>query len=641
MDISKLNPSQQEAVTHKNGPLLILAGAGSGKTRVLTYRIAYLILEQGVSPSNILALTFTNKAAGEMKERIKILLSSKLQAVCLTGKQANSNNKGAHSKFPIPNLQNLPYAGTFHSFCARILRKDGAWLGLSPNFLIYDSNDQVETVKEVMKRLDIPTKNYNPNAVLATISQAKNELISCLEYPQYVRGQFQQVVSRIYLDYQKLLKEAQALDFDDLLNETVKLFQKYPTVLENYQNLFQHILVDEWQDTNKAQYLLTFSLAKKQRNLVVVGDCSQSIYGWRGADFKNVMALGTDFPELKTISLEQNYRSTQKILDVAHAVIKNNHSHPVLKLWTKNDQGAKITLYQAKSETDEGQFIVENIKNLLLPPNNLSFSDFAVLYRTNAQSRAVEEVFLHNGIPYVLVGGVRFYDRKEIKDVLAYLRLLINPKDIVSDKRAEGLGKNRYKNFCEYAENFRKEELFKKESTLEILDKSLEVVKYLDLYSPENEEGLMRLENIKELRSVAQEFPDLVDFLTNVSLVQQEYLPNQKPQNINSKKQNAVTLTTAHAAKGLEYPAVFLIGMEEGLFPHSRSLLDQLEIEEERRLCYVGITRAMHYLFLTYATRRLYFGQRSSNLVSRFISEIPEELLDIKSPRLDFDTIDA
>lgn len=622
MSISQLNERQQEAVTHKNGPLLILAGAGSGKTRVLTYRTAYLIAERKINPANILALTFTNKAAGEMKERIKKLLISSLQSP----------------------VSNGPFAGTFHSFCAKILRKEGQEINLTPNFLIYNESDQLETIKEAMKNLEISPKNFSPVAVLATISQAKNELLSPLEYPQYTHGYFQETVARIYLQYQKILKESSALDFDDLLLETVRLFQKNPEVLKKYQNLFQYILVDEWQDTNKAQYILTHLLAKQHRNLLVVGDAAQSIYGWRGADFRNVMLLKKDFPEMKTINLEQNYRSTKKILEAAYHVIKNNHSHPILKLWTENKEGEKINVYQALNEQEEAQFILNTIsKACCSAVSHLPYTlaDYAVLYRTNAQSRTLEEVFLHHGLPYVLVGGVKFYDRKEVKDVLAYLRLINNSQDLVSYKRTEKLGKGRMEKFLKFAQTFKEENLQEKLTTLEILDKTLEATSYLELYNPEAEEDLYRLENIKELRSVATEFPNLTEFLENVALVQQEYLPDQKPLAISDKPNDAVTLMTAHTAKGLEFPVVFIVGMEEGLFPHSRSLMDQQEIEEERRLCYVGMTRAMDRLFLTYASRRLYFGKRSANLVSRFITEIPEELLGFQASSLAFDKIEA
>ncbi len=590
--LQDLNSQQQLAVMATDGPVVILAGAGSGKTKVLTYRVAYLIQEKKVNPESILMVTFTNKAANEMKERIKSLIS-KLQA---------------------PS-SNLPYAGTFHSLCAKILRKEGKYLGLPTNYLIYDEDDSLSAIKEVMQKLDISPKNFNPKAVLTTISQAKNELISALEYPQYARGFFQETVARIYLIYQRTLKESDALDFDDLLMETVRLFQKETGVLTKYQETFRYILVDEYQDTNHAQAVLIKLLAKKYKNICVVGDASQSIYGWRGANFRNVLEFKDNFPTLRTFNLEQNYRSTQRILDAAHAVIRHNTSHPVLKLWTDNPAGTKLYLYEGRSEKDEAEFILQTVKNGPL-------NDFVILYRTNAQSRVFEEAFLHQGIPYTLVGGVRFYERKEIKDVLAYLRVLANPKDTVSYKRIEKLGKGRLEKFLEFSQEIKVKDL----TTMEILDKVLKATGYLELFNPEVEEDLYRLENIKELRSVATEFPDLINFLENVALVEQEYLPERSLGN--NDKKNAVTLMTLHAAKGLEFPVVFMVGMEEGLFPHSRSLMDREELEEERRLCYVGITRAKKQIYFTYARRRLFFGQRTSNIISRFLTDIPEELLE-------------
>jgi len=590
--LTHLNPSQQEAVAHDQGPLLILAGAGSGKTRALTFRVAYLIKEKGVDPENILLVTFTNKAANEMKARVK-----KLAGI-------------------VP-----PLTGTFHSFCAKILRHEGKHLGIPANYLIYDEADQIETIKMAFEKLDLSAEYLRPASVLTTISQAKNELISATEYPQYAQGHFQKTVSRVYLTYQQLLKKFGALDFDDLLFETVRLFQKEKSVLGKYQNRFHHILVDEYQDTNRAQYLLTKLLAKRWRNLCVVGDASQAIYGWRGADYRNLTNLKKDFPDLKIVNLEQNYRSTQKILDAAHMIISRNTTHPILKLWTKKKGGDQIRLYEARSELGEAAFVVRTIAEQKLTEKGC-YSDFAVLYRTNAQSRVLEEALLHAGIPYLLVGGVRFYGRKEIKDCLAYLRLLANPKDQVSFKRIEKLGKRRLKKFLAFLEKFKQ----KKQPTIKILEKVLKATNYLELFNPEDEKDLARLENIKELRSVASEFPNLTRFLENVALVEQEHLPERPVKN--QKKKEAITLMTAHAAKGLEFPTVFMVGMEEGLFPHSKSMMEKDKLEEERRLCYVGMTRAKNKLYLIYARRRLYFGQRSNNPISRFIADIPEELLE-------------
>lgn len=589
--LTHLNPSQQEAVAHDQGPLLILAGAGSGKTRALTFRVAYLIKEKGIDPKNILLVTFTNKAANEMKARVKKLAGT------------------------VP-----PLTGTFHSFCAKILRHEGKHLGIPSNYLIYDESDQVETIKMAFEKLDLSAESFRPSSVLTTISQAKNELISATEYPQYAQGHFQKTVSRVYLAYQQLLKRFGALDFDDLLFETVRLFQKEKSVLGKYQNRFQHILVDEYQDTNRAQYLLTKLLAKRWRNLCVVGDASQAIYGWRGADYRNLINLKKDFPDLKVVNLEQNYRSTQKILDAAHTIISQNTTHPILKLWTKKKGGDQIRLYEAKSELDEAAFVVRTIAERRLTKRE-AYSDFAVLYRTNAQSRVLEEALLHASIPYLLVGGVRFYERKEIKDCLAYLRLLANPKDQVSFKRIEKLGKGRFKKFLAFLEKFNSQ----KSTTIKTLEKVLKTTGYLDLYDPGDEKDFARLENIKELRSVAMEFPSLTQFLENVALVEQEHLP-EKP--IKNEPKKAVTLMTTHAAKGLEFPVVFMVGMEEGLFPHSKSMMEKDKIEEERRLCYVGMTRAKNRLLMTFTRRRLYFGQRTSNPISRFIADIPKNLLE-------------
>ncbi len=592
--LTQLNPAQQEAVAFGEGPLLILAGAGSGKTRALTYRAAYLIQEKKIPPESILLLTFTNKAAGEMKERIQKLLGQ--------------------------TKTSLPFAGTFHSFCARLLRKEGKHLGIPVNYSIYDESDQLETVKLAMVKLDIPTRDYKPASILTTISQAKNELISAPEYPQYARGHFQETAARVYLAYQKLLKNYQALDFDDLLFETVRLFQKEKPVLNQYQNQFQYVLIDEYQDTNQAQYILTKLLANKWRNLCAVGDAAQAIYGWRGANYRNLMSLKNDFPDLTIINLEQNYRSTQNILGAANEVIKKNTKHPILNLWTKNIPGEKLIVYEAGNEQEEAQYIINSIVS-----RGGDYADYVVLYRTNAQSRVIEEAFLHAGLPYILVGGTRFYERKEIKDCLAYLRLLANPKDMASYKRIQKSGKRRMKKFLDFTKEFDKKKEKAKLTTLEILDKVLEATDYLALYDKKDEKGLARLENIKELRSVATEFPQLVGFLENVALVQQEYLPQHPKGN---KKKNAVTLMTTHAAKGTEFPVVFMVGMEEGLFPHSRSMMDKEELEEERRLCYVGMTRAKEKLHLLYTRQRLYFGQRSANPPSRFLSDIPGELVE-------------
>lgn len=603
--LNDLNDEQRQAVKHTDGPALILAGAGSGKTRVLTYRVVYLICEKNIAPESIIMVTFTNKAAGEMKERIKKLLT-------------------IHHEPTTTNYE-LPFAGTFHSLCAKILRKDGKHIGIDSGFLIYDASDQLDTVKDIMKRLDISTRSFNPGAILHTISQAKNELLGPLEYAQYARGYFQETASLVYREYQKTLRDNAALDFDDLLVKTVELFQKNTPILGSYQEKFHYITIDEYQDTNKPQYVLSKMLSGRYRNICVVGDASQSIYRWRGADFRNITNFKHDFPDTKEYHLERNYRSTQIILDAAHQIISKNTSHPVLSLWTDKKGGEKIILYEARNEHDEAAFLVQTILQ-----SGKSLTDIAVLYRTNAQSRVLEEAFLHAGIPYALVGGTRFYERREIKDVLAYVRTLAHPKDTVSYRRIEKLGKHRLQTFLSYTEKFLKDDKLLELSTLEIMDQVLEITRYLELYDQKNEEDQYRLENIKELRSVASEFPVLEDFLETIALVEQEYTSDTRRGEGQRQNRSAVTLMTMHAAKGLEYAVVYMVGMEEGLFPHSRSLMDREELEEERRLCYVGITRAKEKLYLTYANRRLYFGTRTQNMVSRFIADIPQNIVELQ-----------
>ncbi|MBI2267988.1 MAG: UvrD-helicase domain-containing protein [Candidatus Blackburnbacteria bacterium] len=596
--LADLNPNQQEAVTHWGTPLLVLAGAGSGKTRVLTHRAAWLIEEKGVFPENILLQTFTNKAAGEMRNRILRLLSP--------------NETGKTALKP-------PFAGTFHSFCAKILRESGQAIGISPNFIIYDTGDQLDTLKEALARLGLD-KSIKPNSILSPISQAKNELIDALEYAQYVRSEWQKNIAKVYLEYHKILSENNALDFDDLLIFTVKLLSNSKETLNKYRNQYSHILVDEWQDTNRAQYQLVKLLVGKNSNLTVVGDFSQTIYTWRGANYRNLMHLKEDFPNITTINLEQNYRSTQNILDAAYDVINKNKNHPILKLWTTNSGGERIKLYQAQSEMDEATFVAKEVKKLI--SQNLTFSDCAVLYRINAQSRTLEEAFLHEGIPYVLVGGLRFYDRREVKDVLSYLKLISNPKDSVSKKRARNLGKRRFTKFESFCEKVN----FENKPTIEILDETLQATDYLSLYNPEDPEDAARLENIKELRSVASEFPKLHEFLEQVTLIETAQNHRGVLQSTNSNQ--VTTLMTTHAAKGLEFPVVFIIGLEEGLFPHSRSFESIDELEEERRLAYVGMTRAKKLLYLTFASRRMIFGQSGTSLPSRFLGDISENLVE-------------
>jgi len=606
--LSELNEEQRKAATYEGGPLLVLAGAGSGKTRVLTYRVAWFIGEGLVAPENALLLTFTNKAAGEMKERIGMLLAGK------------------------EDLNRKPFAGTFHSFCVRVLRMDGQVSDVPPNFLIFDEGDSKDLLKEIISEMDFSPDFYRPGAVLNKISEAKSQLLTPLSFAELAKGEYQENVFKIWLEYEKRMRDIGALDFDDLLTKTVNLWQENPLVLAKWQNRLTHIFVDEWQDTNKVQYKLTRQIVGGSENLTAVGDAAQSIYSWRGADYKNINYLMRDFPKIKVINLEQNYRSTQNILSAANEVIKKNSSHPILKLWTKKDGGEKIKLYQARSELDEASFIINEIERLITnhQPLITEYADIAILYRTNAQSRVLEEALLHAGIPYILVGGIRFYARREIKDVLSYLRLLVNPKDTVSKNRIKKLGTTRYNKFKEFEAGLPKD-WDKKATTLNILDDVVRATDYLSKYKRKTEENLARLENIKELRSVATEFPEINDFLENVALIEAEQDDAGKVHTLSTNhysQGNKVTLMTLHAAKGLEFPVIFMVGMEEGLFPHSRSLFDINELEEERRLAYVGITRAKDILYLTYASRRLFFGQRTSNPPSRFIIDIPENLLE-------------
>lgn len=584
-----LNPQQMEAVTYDKGPLLVLAGAGSGKTKVLTHRLAYFVFKGLIKPENALLLTFTNKAAAEMKERIQKLTDS--------------------DSF---------ISGTFHSFCVKILRIDGHNIGIPVNFIIYDAQDQKDLVKDILEKLNISEDQYNASSILNGISEAKNQMLSPDEYKNFVRSDWQEVAAKVYTEYQKTLLEIGALDFDDLLIKTVLLFKERAQVLEKWQKQLTHIFVDEWQDTNKIQYALTKMLVGTNRNLTAVGDASQSIYSWRGADYRNINYLTRDYPDIKVINLEQNYRSTQNILDAANTVISKNTGHPILKLWTDKNKGDRLQLYSARNGFDEAEFVVKQIKSIS------KYSETAVLYRTNAQSRTLEEAFIHEGIPYTLVGGVKFYDRKEVKDVISFIRYLFNPKDKVSKKRIEKIGIRRF----EKLENLRQDsELLRDLPTIEIFDIVLEKTDYLALFQKQTEENIARLENIKELRSVAAEFPKIDEFLENVALVEAQQDSDKHVAQSRIRK-DSVTLMTLHAAKGLEFPTVFIVGMEEGIFPHSRSLMDSGQLEEERRLAYVGITRAKERLYLSYASSRLYFGERLTNPPSRFITDIPEHLLE-------------
>ncbi|OGD85327.1 hypothetical protein A2164_04485 [Candidatus Curtissbacteria bacterium RBG_13_35_7] len=609
--LQDLDQYQREAVKQLDGPVLILAGAGSGKTRVLTYKAAYLI-DKGIKPENILLSTFTNKAANEMKERIVRLLEHQ-------DFRAPGINKKEYPITQLPDNLNtrLPYVGTFHSYCARLLRIEGKYIGIPSGYLIYDDNDSLSLVKKIMKDLDI-SKTFRPSSMLTAISQAKSELVDARQYKELARGPFGETVSRIYDIYQKELKKIGACDFDDLLNKTVELFEKYPQILAKYARRYRYVLVDEYQDVNMVQYSLTKQLSSKHKNLTVVGDASQAIYSFRGANFRNILNFETDFPDAKVFNLEQNYRSTKNILNAANSVIVKNTSHPVLNLWTKKKLGEQITIYNAQNELDEANFIVERII-----ASAKKLSAFAILYRTNAQSRNIEEALLHSNIPYIIYGGIRFYERKEIKDVIAYLRLIENPRDNVSKMRVEKLGKRRYAKFEEMAKKIRNKK--KLPLPLELIDKVLETTEYLKLIDDGTEQGLMRVENVKELKSVASDYENLTTLLENIALMEGKVTPDKSYEG--KAASDVVTLMTIHAAKGLEFENVFMVGMEEGLFPHSRSMLDPGEIEEERRLAYVGMTRAKQKLYLSYATHRMYFGSTSANLVSRFIVDIPEELI--------------
>ncbi len=597
--LSGLNSNQKAAVIHQGTPLLILAGAGSGKTRVLTHRAAYFVQEKLARPGEILLLTFTNKAAGEMKDRmVKIL-----------------NNQKADDLF----------AGTFHSFGCRTLRIYGKNIGVSSDFVIYDSDDQENLVRSILFEMGLTTKEFKPSSVLYTIESAKNSFLTPAMIQATAHGFWEAMVAKIYTKYQVRLLQYQALDFNDLLFKTVELFQQFPEVLDKFHQKYHYILVDEYQDTNQIQYLLTKLLAAKYRQITAVGDASQSIYGWRGADYKNLSAFTIDFADATVINLEQNYRSTENILEAANSVISKNTSHPVLKLFTTKKSPAKIKVYESDSEISEAEYLSEKI-NGLHHQLHFAFKDIAVLYRMNAQSRAIEESFLKNSIPYVLIGGLRFYDRAEIKDIVAMLRVAANPVDALSTARIEkALGKRRKITFDEHLSNLN----IKKLTSLQILESLVINSGYLGKFNPQEEDDQRKIENIKELKSVAATYPKLNDFLENIALVQQEYSLQEK----NKKKENrdGVRLMTLHSSKGLEFDAVFLVGFEEGILPHSRSMIEDADIEEERRLCYVGITRAKELLYITYASRRLFFGKSSLNEASRFLYDIPKDLLEYES----------
>lgn len=612
-----LNPQQIDAVKHLDGPALVVAGPGSGKTRVLTHRVANLIQNHNISETNILCVTFTNKAADEINSRVGSILPE-------------SDTNGA---------KKLSWSGTFHSICSKILRRDGYNIGIPVSYVIYDTDDSVSLIKLILKDFGIDTKRFNPRGILETISSAKSELITPEEYEGYAQGYYQRTVSKIYPEYQKRLKNNNSLDFDDLLFFTVKLFEMEENVLEKYRNLFKYVLVDEYQDTNKAQYVLTRQFSGLHQNLFVVGDMSQAIYSFRGADYRNILNFQKDFPEASIYHLEQNYRSTQNILDAAKNLIKNNSTHIPLDLWTDKVGGEKVVVFTGNSGNDEVSFIIDEMTDQL--KMGKSFSDFSILYRTNAQSRAIEEGLIKNKIPYKVFGGVRFYSRREVKDIVSYLRVVHNPKDTVSWRRVinvpkRGMGQKSVEKLKDLKWDINEIEkvskipiskwISKKDrlSTLELMDEIIKDTGYIKWIDDGSEEALSRIENLKELKSVASLFVNLEEFLESVSLVED----GGRSGDIGGV--DYVTLMTVHASKGLEFPSVFIVGMEEGLFPHSNSIGELDELEEERRLCYVAITRAKSRVYMTNAKSRLYFGNIQANLPSRFLSEIPENLLEFR-----------
>lgn len=635
--LTGLNKEQQQAVQHTEGPLLILAGAGSGKTKVLTVRIAHL-LAQGVNPYEILAITFTNKAAKEMKSRVEGLVG---------------------------DVANRIWLSTFHSFCAKFLRFElDNFLGYNSNFTIYDTSDSQAVIKAALKALNLDDKYYPVGAMIGAISDAKNKLLFASDFRKQARDFYQQKVADVYEYYERELRKNNALDFDDLLLVAVKLLQSNEAVLDKYSKRFRYVMIDEYQDTNHAQYLLAKLLAAHWKNIAVVGDADQSIYAWRGADIQNILDFEKDYPNCTSIKLEQNYRSTKIILDAANAVIENNEGRPKKNLWTDKTEGAKIQHFTAQSEHEEAAFIGDTIAKKH-DIHGVPYGDMAILYRTNAQSRVLEEALIKRALPYTMVGGTKFYDRKEIKDVLAYLRVLYNPFDDLSLLRIinvpkRSIGATTVAKLQDYArangtslfmtltqlhlvdtiKDKTKEKLeefgiliftlvaeMEDKSVLDILEAILDRTGYLaQLEESTDPQDQARAENIGELLSVAKDFQDtnptgtVEDFLEQVALVNDVDSFEQE--------ESKVTLMTLHAAKGLEFPIVFLGGLEEGLFPHSRTLMNPEEIEEERRLAYVGITRAEKELYISNATTRTVFGRTSSYLPSRFIDEIPEELVD-------------
>lgn len=675
-----LNSEQRRAVETTEGPLLILAGAGSGKTKTLTHRIAYILATQKATPHNILAVTFTNKAAAEMRHRLDSLLDwqrlSGLDGVQGSGEQRTESyrqyEEGA-AKPLTPHAAKsaggvrasgseqtgaarklwMPFMGTFHSICVRILRRDGNHYGIAPNFVIWDESDRLAAVKQVSRQIGIDEKSFPPRLLVSLISSAKNEMIDPDQYAGLADSPAGRAAAKVYGHYEKLLRDSGALDFDDLIGRTVGLLSVHEELRHKWQQQFRYVMIDEYQDTNAAQYRLVKLLTGPHNNIAVVGDDWQSIYSWRGADFRNILNFSKDYKKCTVVKLEQNYRSTKNILDGAHSIVAQNRQRSDKKLWTAAGDGAPINILQVASERAEGEAIVRRVR-AGLDSGARDYNDYAVLYRTNAQSRAIEEVFVHYGIPYRIVGGVRFYDRKEIKDVMAYLRLIYQPDDTISFERvvnvpARGIGSKSLETFNNWRvqNNFSLLDGLRQVGQLEkllpkarrglseladilttygqlmdeltpaaLIDGLIRRLDYLHLLRDGTPQGEARVENVRELLSVAGQYQDLglSGFLEEVALVSD--LDGANFDN------NAVTLMTLHSAKGLEFPVVFITGLEEGIFPHSRSSYDASEMEEERRLMYVGMTRAKQELYLLYATERTLYGGRTANIPSRFLSDI-------------------
>ena len=624
MELNSLNDKQKEAVLYNDGPLLIIAGAGAGKTKTLTTKIAYLIEEENVHPYNILAITFTNKAAKEMKDRIHLLIGDEAKKIQVS---------------------------TFHSFGLKLLRENYEQLGYDANFVIMDSDDSLTVVKKILKDMNLDPKIYNPRAIRNKISSCKNEMMSPEAYEKFAVSDYEKIVHEVYKKYEIKLQRNNSVDFDDLLLLPIELFKKNPDTLNKYQDLYKYLLIDEYQDTNEAQYILTKLLCAKNRKITCVGDDSQSIYSFRGANYKNILNFEKDYQDAKTILLEENYRSTSTILDAANQVIKNNLQRKDKNLWTNRGVGEKIKYYRAYNERDEAQYVIRKVKELV--NRGTEYQDISVLYRTNAQSRVLEEEMLKENLPYRVIGSFYFYSRKEIKDLIAYLRLIHNSKDNVSLLRVintpkRGIGLKTIENLTEQADlngtsiyeaissgkelefksTIEKLKLLSDELTLtELIDKVLDASGLrAELESEKSLEAEVRLENLEEFKSITKSFEEreglisLEDFLLEISLISDVEEYKDDP--------NRISLMTVHSVKGLEFNHVFVVGMEEGIFPHMNSLMENSELEEERRLCYVAITRAKDDLHLINARRRTLFGKEQINPVSRFISEIPADLME-------------